>query len=54
MYSGVSTDTFLKYITAQKLTQQGLESIGNAVMDLAHIEGLEAHRNAVAVRLKQK
>ncbi|KAI8052390.1 histidinol dehydrogenase-domain-containing protein [Syncephalis plumigaleata] len=52
MYSGVNTDTFLKYITAQQLTADGLDQLGDTVMRLAEIEGLEAHRNAVAVRLR--
>ncbi|KAF9434950.1 trifunctional histidinol dehydrogenase [Entomortierella beljakovae] len=51
MYSGVNTDTFLKYITSQQLTREGLDAIGDTVMRLAEIEGLEAHRNAVAVRI---
>ena len=51
MYSGVSTSTFLKHITAQKLSKEGLQTIGEAVMTLARVEGLEAHRNAVAIRL---
>lgn len=50
-YSGVNTATFQKFITAQKVTEQGLRSIGNAVMTLAAVEGLEAHRNAVQVRM---
>ncbi|CAG8588065.1 23261_t:CDS:2 [Racocetra persica] len=51
MYSGVNTLTFLKHITAQKLTKQGLKDLGHTVMRLAEIEGLEAHRNAVHVRI---
>ncbi|KAJ1967081.1 trifunctional histidinol dehydrogenase, partial [Dispira parvispora] len=51
MYSGVNTDTFLKHITSQTLTAEGLDRIGDTVMDLAEVEGLEAHRNAVAIRL---
>ncbi|KAG0206963.1 trifunctional histidinol dehydrogenase [Mortierella sp. GBA30] len=51
MYSGVNTDTFLKHITSQQLTREGLDAIGDTVMRLAEIEGLEAHRNAVAVRI---
>jgi len=50
-YSGVSLDTFLKKITYQKLTKEGLENIGEAVMQMAAAEQLEAHKNAVAVRL---
>lgn len=52
MYSGVNTHTFLKHITSQTLTKEGLDAIGDAVVTLASIEGLEAHRNAVAIRLK--
>ncbi|CAG8542255.1 10755_t:CDS:2 [Paraglomus occultum] len=52
MYSGVNTQTFLKHMTAQKLTMDGLDKIGDTVMRLAEIEGLEAHRNAVAIRVK--
>lgn len=52
MYSGVSTDSFLKYITAQTLTRDGLNGLGDTVMALAEVEGLEAHRNAVAIRLR--
>lgn len=51
MYSGVNTNTFVKHITSQKLTREGLNNIGDAVMTLAEIEGLQAHRNAVAIRL---
>ncbi|KAJ3304654.1 trifunctional histidinol dehydrogenase [Kappamyces sp. JEL0829] len=51
MYSGVNTHTFLKHITSQTLTRDGLDAIGDAVVTLASIEGLEAHRNAVAIRL---
>ncbi|KAJ3105696.1 trifunctional histidinol dehydrogenase [Phlyctochytrium planicorne] len=52
MYSGVNTTTFVKHITSQKLTKEGLNAIGDTVTTLAEIEGLEAHRNAVAIRLK--
>ena len=50
-YSGVNTATFQKFITSQKVTEQGLKSIGKAVMTLAAVEGLEAHRNAIQVRM---
>jgi phosphoribosyl-ATP pyrophosphohydrolase/phosphoribosyl-AMP cyclohydrolase/histidinol dehydrogenase len=52
MYSGVSTSTFVKSITTQRLTKEGLAGIGTAVMDLARVEGLDGHGNAVAVRMK--
>lgn len=51
-YSGVSIDSFVKKITFQKLTRQGLENIGAAVQTMAEAEGLHAHAAAVAVRLK--
>jgi histidinol dehydrogenase len=51
MYSGVSLDSFVKKITYQQLTKTGLEGIANTVMEMAAAEGLEAHRNAVAIRL---
>jgi histidinol dehydrogenase len=52
MYSGVSLDSFIKKITFQKLTREGLENIGATVMTMAEAEGLDAHKNAVAIRLK--
>ena len=51
-YSGVSLDSFYKKITFQQLTKQGLNNIGNAVKILAEAEGLQAHANAVSIRLK--
>ncbi len=53
MYSGVSVDSFVKKITYQQLTKEGLEIIGYTVMTMAAAEGLDAHSNAVAVRLKK-
>ncbi|MFC1226231.1 histidinol dehydrogenase [Pedobacter sp. BG31] len=50
-YSGVSTDAFLKKITFQHLSQEGLNNIGRTVEILAAAEGLEAHKNAVSIRL---
>ncbi|CAK9441113.1 uncharacterized protein LODBEIA_P49820 [Lodderomyces beijingensis] len=52
-YSGVNTATFQKFITSQDVTKTGLQSIGKAVMTLAHVEGLEAHRRAVEVRMEK-
>lgn len=53
MYSGVSLDSFVKKTTYQQLTKEGLANLGPAVMRMAEAEGLEAHKNAVAIRLKQ-
>ncbi len=52
MYSGVSLDSFTKTITYQQLTKEGLLNISNTVMVMAEAEGLTAHKNAVAIRLK--
>ena len=52
MYSGVSLDSFTKKITYQQLTKEGLSTISNTVMVMADAEGLAAHKNAVAIRLK--
>lgn len=50
-YSGVSLDSFVKKITFQQLTQEGIRGIGPAVIEMAEAEGLRAHANAVRVRL---
>ncbi|TWR29022.1 histidinol dehydrogenase [Mucilaginibacter pallidiroseus] len=50
-YSGVSVDSFVKKITFQHLTHEGIQNIGPSVEILAEMEGLHAHRNAVSVRL---
>lgn len=50
-YSGVSVDSFVKKITFQQLTERGLVNIGNAVMEMANAENLDAHAKAVSVRL---
>lgn len=52
-YSGVSLDSFVKKITFQHLSNKGLQNIGNAVELMAAAEGLDAHKNAVTVRLKK-
>lgn len=51
-YSGVSVDSFVKKITFQHISPEGLQQIGNTVEILAELEGLQAHRHAVSVRLK--
>ncbi len=51
-YSGVSVDSFVKKITYQKLTQQGLQNISKTVELMAEAEGLDAHKNAVSIRIK--
>lgn len=53
-YSGVSLDSFVKKITYQKLSKEGINNIGSAIELMAEAEGLQAHKNAVTVRLKNK
>jgi phosphoribosyl-ATP pyrophosphohydrolase / phosphoribosyl-AMP cyclohydrolase / histidinol dehydrogenase len=50
-YSGVNLGSFTKHITSSHLTAQGLRNVGGAVMQLAKVEELEAHRRAVGIRL---
>lgn len=51
-YSGVTLESFIKYISIQKLTKTGLKRIGPVVERLAEMEGLEAHKRAVSLRLE--
>jgi len=51
-YSGVNLDSFTKSITFQKITKEGLLNIGNTIELMAEAEGLQAHKNAVSIRLK--
>jgi len=52
-YSGVNLDSFLKAISFQKITEKGIQSLGNTIELMAEAEGLEAHKNAVSIRLKK-
>ncbi|WP_294281471.1 histidinol dehydrogenase [uncultured Chryseobacterium sp.] len=51
-YSGVSLDSFVKKITFQHLTEEGLNNLGPTIELMAEAEGLMAHKNAVTIRLK--
>jgi histidinol dehydrogenase len=51
-YSGVSLDSFVKKITYQKISEEGLRKIGPAIENMAEAEELVAHKNAVSIRLK--
>ncbi len=51
-YSGVSLDSFVKKITFQQLSPEGLQNIGTAIEVMAAAEGLQAHKNAVSIRLQ--
>ena len=52
-YSGVSVDSFVKKITFQQLTEMGLKNIAQTVIQMASGEQLEAHAQAVAIRVKE-
>ncbi len=52
-YSGVSLDSFVKKITFQKISKQGINNLGRTIELMAEAEGLFAHKNAVSVRLKR-
>ena len=51
-YSGVNLDSFLKAMTFQKISNEGIQNIGKAIETMAEAEGLQAHKNAVSLRLK--
>ena len=51
-YSGVSLDSFLRKITFQQLSSEGIQNIGPAIERMAEAEQLYAHKNAVTLRLK--
>ena len=51
-YSGVNLDSFLKSMTFQKITKEGILNIGKTIELMAEAEGLQAHKNAVTIRLK--
>jgi histidinol dehydrogenase len=50
-YSGLSVDQFVRHMTVQELSREGLRSLSGAVTELARLEGLDAHAAAVTRRL---
>ncbi|MDN3673401.1 histidinol dehydrogenase [Flavobacterium branchiarum] len=52
-YSGVNLDSFMKSMTFQKITEKGILNIGKAIEVMAEAEGLQAHKNAVTLRLAE-
>ena len=52
-YSGVNLDSFLKAITYQKISAKGLQDLGPVIEEMANAEGLQAHKNAVTIRLNK-
>jgi len=53
-YSGVNIDAFYKKVTFQSITKEGIENLGQTIITMAEGEALQAHANAVKVRLNQK
>ena len=53
-YSGISLDSFIRKITFQEVTRKGIENIGNAIKIMAANEHLDAHKNAISIRLNSK
>lgn len=51
-YSGVNLDSFTKSMTFQKISEKGIQNIGSTIEIMAEAEGLQAHKNAVTLRLK--
>ncbi len=51
-YSGVNLDSFMKSMTFQRISEKGIQGIGSAIELMAEAEGLQAHKNAVTLRLK--
>lgn len=52
-YSGVSVDSFIKKVTFQEITEEGIFEIGPTVIAMAEAEGLDAHARAVIIRIKK-
>ncbi|KAK2875627.1 imidazoleglycerol-phosphate dehydratase [Arthroderma sp. PD_2] len=52
-YSGVNLASFVKHITSANLSAKGLRNVSSAVMQLASVEGLDAHRRAVSIRMAE-
>ncbi|MDQ6787509.1 MAG: histidinol dehydrogenase [Acidobacteriota bacterium] len=52
-FSGVSLDSFVKKITFQKLTEDGVRNLGRTIECMAEAEGLDAHKNAISIRLEK-
>ena len=51
-FSGVNIDSFMRKMTLQEITREGLESLSGTITAMAEAEGLQAHANAVYIRVK--
>jgi histidinol dehydrogenase len=54
MYSGLSTESFIKKPTVQKITKEGLKDLSKTILPIAEYEGFYAHADSVKVRLNEK
>lgn len=52
-YSGVSLESFTRTVTFQKITKKGIQNLGKTIELMAEAEGLQAHKNAITLRLKE-
>jgi histidinol dehydrogenase len=52
-YSGVSVDSFIRKVTFQQISPEGLQLLGKTIITMAEAEGLDAHANAVKIRINQ-
>ena len=52
-YSGVNLGSFMKHITSSEVSEEGVGSVGRAVVEMARVEGLEAHRRAMVLRMER-
>ena len=52
-YSGVSVDSFVKKVTFQEISKDGINLLGPTIISMAEAEGLDAHANAVKLRIKK-
>ena len=52
-YSGVSVDSFVRKVTFQHITEKGIQELGKTIITMAEAEGLDAHANAVKIRINK-
>ena len=53
-FSGLNLDSFMRKMTVQELSEDGLEAIGDTIIRMAEAEGLDAHASAVRIRLGKR
>ena len=53
-FSGVNLDSFYRKMTLQEITREGLQGLAGTIVTMAEAEGLQAHANAVKIRLQDE